>query len=239
MNKKTNSGTLGWQRHRPLLLLAVIGMIALVALAIELVPERSATPATYSDPAIEKSLAEEPMDLETHVHLKQLQLAFQQAVAMLHAREYEHAIVALHKVIEMEPTMPEAHTNMGFALLGLERYGAAKDFFIVATELDELQLNAYYGMALAYAGLELYPQAIGSMVTYEHRAEDGDKYLLNARQLITRWRDAADWRTADERFIQEVIDPTLNKAVDEAIKLAQDKEEDQSANPVDSEGGRG
>ncbi|RRJ85274.1 hypothetical protein D0544_09490 [Aestuariirhabdus litorea] len=210
--------------------MGVFGVIGLVALLIESFPEKRLAPpqAPLEEAAVET--ADKPMDLEAHVHLKQLQLAFQQAVLMLHAKQYELAVVALHKVIEMDPEMPEAHTNMGFALLGLERWGAAKDFFIVATELDPSQLNAYYGMALAYAGLELYPQAIGAMVTYEHRADDADAYRLNAHQLIERWRTAEDSRGADERFIDEVIVPTLKRVEEDAKRLTEERE---AATPSD------
>ena len=38
---------------------------------------------------------------------------------MLHAKQYEHALHAFHRVLELDPAMPEAHVNAGFALLGM------------------------------------------------------------------------------------------------------------------------
>src|SRR5215510_5188866 len=54
---------------------------------------------------------------------------FSQGVVMLHAKQYEHALTAFHRVLELEPAMPEAHVNAGFALLGLNEPAAARDFF--------------------------------------------------------------------------------------------------------------
>ena len=43
---------------------------------------------------------------------------FTQGVVMLHAKQYEHALTAFHRVLALDPAMPEAHVNAGFALLG-------------------------------------------------------------------------------------------------------------------------
>ena len=56
---------------------------------------------------------------------------FEQAVLMLHARQYEHAATALYRVLELAPAMPEAHVNMGYAMLGLKRGDAARGFFLL------------------------------------------------------------------------------------------------------------
>jgi hypothetical protein len=37
-----------------------------------------------------------------------------------------HAITALHRVLELAPQLPEAHVNMGFALLGLQQAEPAR-----------------------------------------------------------------------------------------------------------------
>ena len=91
-------------------------------------------------------------------HVRQMQrdefdARFRQAVVMLHARQYEHAVTALHRALEISPEIPEAHVNMGFALLGLQRHAAARDFFQSALELRPRQLNAYYGLAVAHERL--------------------------------------------------------------------------------------
>lgn len=115
---------------------------------------------------------------------------FAQAVAMLHARQYEHATTALHRVLELAPTLPEAHVNMGFALLGLARFGAARDFFASAAELRPEQANAYYGLAVAYEGLRDLPPALGAMRTYLHLARADDPHRSRARAALWEWEEA-------------------------------------------------
>jgi tetratricopeptide (TPR) repeat protein len=100
-----------------------------------------------------------------HVEAKraeEVKLRFDQGVVMLHARQYEHALTAFHRVLELSPGMPEAHVNAGYALLGLKRYGAARDFFESATVLRPSQVNAYWGLAVALEALGDKPGAIGA-----------------------------------------------------------------------------
>ena len=114
--------------------------------------------------------------------------AFQQAVVMLHARDYESAVQALHEVLALRPDMPEAHVNMGFALVGLERYKPARDFFVAATDLRPGQFNAYYGLAVVEEALGDMPAAIGAMRTYLHLAPDDDPYRAKAEAALWEWR---------------------------------------------------
>ncbi|MBK5104981.1 MAG: tetratricopeptide repeat protein [Burkholderiales bacterium] len=114
---------------------------------------------------------------------------FQQGVVMLHARQHNHAMTAFHRVLELDPTMPEAHVNMGFALIGLERYGAARDFFESAIALRKNQANAYYGLAVALDGLGDRPAAIGAMRSYVHLSRAGDPYQRKAQAALWEWEE--------------------------------------------------
>ena len=106
---------------------------------------------------------------------------------MLHARQHEHAITAFHRVLELDPAMPEAHVNMGFALIGLERYSAARDFFEGAIALRREQVNAYYGLAVALDGLGDRPAAIGAMRTFVHLSKADDPYQRKAQAALWEW----------------------------------------------------
>jgi tetratricopeptide (TPR) repeat protein len=112
---------------------------------------------------------------------------FQQGVVMLHAKQHSHAMTTFHRVLELDPTLPEAHVNMGFALIGLERYGAARDFFESALALRRDQANAYYGLALALDGLGDRPAAIGAMRSYVHLSPSDDPYLRKAQAALWEW----------------------------------------------------
>jgi len=116
-----------------------------------------------------------------------IDLRFQQGVIMLHAKQYEHAMTAFHRVLELDPAMPEAHVNMGFALIGRERYGAARDFFESAIALRREQVNAYYGLAVALDGLHDRSGAIGAMRSFVHLSKADDPHLRKAQAALWEW----------------------------------------------------
>lgn len=124
--------------------------------------------------------------------LEEIGRRFQQGVVMLHAKRHEHALTAFHRVLELDPAMPEAHVNMGFALIGLQRYSAARDFFESAIALRKGQVNAYYGLALALDGIGDRPGAIGAMHTYVHLSQPEDPYLRKAQAALWEWEAARE-----------------------------------------------
>ena len=117
---------------------------------------------------------------------------FQNAVIMLHAREYDYAVTALHRVLELAPRMPEAYVNMGFALLGLGQPAAARDFFLGAIELRPRLANAYWGLAVSLEAVCDQAGAIGAMRSYIHLTTSDDPYLPRARAALWEWEAAAD-----------------------------------------------
>lgn len=117
---------------------------------------------------------------------------FAQGVVMLHSRQYDFALAAFHRVLELAPEMPEAHVNAGFALLGMKEYAAARDFFESATELRREQANAYYGLAVALEGMKDLPGALGAMRTYLHRAPANDPYRVKAESALWEWQAALE-----------------------------------------------
>ena len=112
---------------------------------------------------------------------------FQQAVALLHAKQYDYAIMALDAVLEMAPDMPEAYVNMGFAFIGLEEYGPATKAFERAIDLRLNQYNAFYGMAVALEGLGEYEAALGAMRSFIHLAPPDDPFITKARAALWEW----------------------------------------------------
>lgn len=121
----------------------------------------------------------------------EVQRRFHQAVVMLHAKQFEHAATALHHVLVLAPKMPEAHTNMGFALLGLQRVRHARSFFESAVALNPAQANAYYGLALAAEADGDLPMAKGAMRSYLHLARDErPEHLARARAALWEWQPA-------------------------------------------------
>jgi len=110
---------------------------------------------------------------------------------MLHMRQHEYAVIAFHEVLAAAPELPEAHANMGFALLGLGQWTQARSFFESAIELRRDQLNAYYGLAVALNELGNLPGAIGAMQSYVHRAPADDPFRARAEAALWEWREGA------------------------------------------------
>lgn len=120
-----------------------------------------------------------------------LRARFDQGVMMLHMRQHEYAVIAFHEVLAAAPELPEAHANMGFALLGLGQWAQARSFFESAIELRREQINAYYGLAVALNELGNLPGAIGAMQSYVHRAPADDPFRARAEAALWEWREAA------------------------------------------------
>lgn len=117
-----------------------------------------------------------------------LQQQFDLAVQMLQERRYAQALGALHRVLALAPELPEAHVNLGFTLLGLQRPDAARASFDNAINLLPTQANAYYGLGLAYEALGDVPMATGAMRSYLHLARNEDPaHLRRARAALWEW----------------------------------------------------
>ena len=129
----------------------------------------------------------------------EIQQRFQLGVESLSAKKYEQALSDFHRVLQLSPTMPEAHVNSGFALVGLGRYALAKDFFEGAIELRKNQVNAYYGLAEALEGLNDLPGAIGAMRTYLHLSPVNDPYRRKAEAALWEWEAKVAGAQAKER----------------------------------------
>lgn len=132
---------------------------------------------------------QDPKGHAKQVRLDQITKRFEQAAAMLHAKQYDYAITALHRVLELSPRMPEAHANMGYALLGLEKHKAAGDFFNTAIELNPYLGNAYWGLAIVLEKSGDYQGALGAMRTYIHLAKPNDPYVRKARSALWEWEN--------------------------------------------------
>jgi len=113
--------------------------------------------------------------------------SFQNAAALLNARHYEQAVDAFHKVLMLQPEMPEAHVNMGFALIGLQRDEMARQFFQNAIDIRPAQGNAYYGLAVAHEGIGALQEAIDAMRIYVHLAPPNDPFRRKAESALWEW----------------------------------------------------
>lgn len=169
----------------------VVGLTAGVILAggaaVSLLPGSGVTSADAVRPAHEKPASE----------AAELASRFASAVELLRSGQHERAAIALHGVLVLAPEMPEAHVNMGYALLGMKRHEAARGFFEAASALRPSQANAYYGMAVALEQLHDLPGAVGAMRTYVHLSGQDDVHVRKARAALREWES----RLARERSL--------------------------------------
>lgn len=178
-------------RHRPDVRRRAL---IITAVATSLLGFALAMPITdFAPPTVPRLSFAEVLDLRAGERARAVQIRerFEQGVAMLQMRRYEYALTAFHRVLALAPRMPEAHVNMGFALLGLEQWAAARSFFESAIELRRDQINAYYGLAVALESMGDKAGALGAMQTYLHRAPADDPFRQRAAAALWEWREGA------------------------------------------------
>jgi tetratricopeptide (TPR) repeat protein len=173
------------------LMLTVIPIIA-GGLAIAYLPDWVRTAAVDDAGRVRPTHAREKAEAE-------IAQRFRQGVAALNAKRYEQAISDFHRVLELSPEMPEAHVNSGFAMIGMERYAVAREFFEGALALRGNQVNGYYGLAVALEGLGDLPGALGAMRTYLHLAPAGDPYRRKAEAAVWEWEAKVAGARAQEK----------------------------------------
>jgi len=170
---------------------AIITMVLVVVMLAMLAGFANRAQFDYHPPVSKKEvLIDAKADPRGHAQqyrINQIDERFQQAIAMLHAKQYDFAIKALHRVIELAPKMPEAYVNMGYALIGKEDYKAAADFFNAAIELKPYQANAYWGLAVSMEQLGELEVALGAMRSYIHLSPPNDPFLRKARSALWEW----------------------------------------------------
>ncbi len=175
--------------------LAVVVVICVVGLLSQWIPTRGVSVSVEPAQA-EQDFGEKRGEQAIDVHRTELDRRFEQAVVMLHAKRYEFALVALERVIALRPAMPEAHVNLGYALIGLEEWQRAARSFEAAIDLRPTQGNAYYGLAIALQGADDLLGARGAMRTYIHLAEADDPFVRKARAALWEWESPPE-RTND------------------------------------------
>lgn len=127
------------------------------------------------------------MRFATKEELRRFNNYYNRAAVLLHAKQYEYAIKALDKVIQMQPQMPDAYVNIGIAYLGLEQYDTALSAFAKAIDLKPDQANAYWGMAHVFEHRKDLEGALGAMRTFIHLSDQNNAYLARARSALWEW----------------------------------------------------
>jgi len=179
----------GWTERRPMAAALTVSLFVAGVAAVSLLPKPGLLAAGEATVlAVDPGL--DPAGHAQQARRAELEARFAQGVSMLHAKQYGFAATAWHRVLELAPKLPEGHVNMGFTMLGLERYDVARDFFATAIELRPMQANAYYGMAEAMDALNDRHGALGAMRTYLHLAAPNDPFVRKAQSAVWEWEEA-------------------------------------------------
>lgn len=95
---------------------------------------------------------------------------FLKGVTYLSERRFHEAVIVFTEATRQRPQLPEAFVNLGFANLGTQTWISAREAFERALELRKDQLNAYYGLAIAFDELGELEASVGAMRAYAHLA---------------------------------------------------------------------
>lgn len=104
-------------------------------------------------------------------NLAKSRAGFAEAVVLMAHNRHSEALEKLKDVIRLNPKMPEAHVNAGFALLEMKRPKEARFFFQSAIDMRPSMENPYYGLGEALIELGETNEAIGAMKTFVHLSE--------------------------------------------------------------------
>jgi len=114
---------------------------------------------------------------------------FNKALALMVNKQYQLAVVEWNQLLLLNPSLPEAHVNLGFSLFEIGMYQMAMDHFLQALDIKQYQVNAYYGLAICYEKLGDIQAASGAMRSFIHLADKADPYVRKARSALWEWEN--------------------------------------------------
>ncbi len=86
------------------------------------------------------------------------------AAALVQAKQFENAIVILHRILNIAPDNYTAHANLALSLFELKRYEEAKTEYLWLSETKPNIAVTYFFLAICYDNLREY---IDSMANYQ------------------------------------------------------------------------
>ncbi len=117
--------------------------------------------------------------------------AFTRGIEAMRLGDAQAAVAAFDQARAINPHVAEAHANLGFAYLAMERASEAASAFDRALTINPRQINAYYGLGAALEAAGDRKGAMGAMRTFVHLAAKDDPFRRKALSALWEW-EAAD-----------------------------------------------
>ncbi len=127
--------------------------------------------------------------------------------ALASRKDYDEAIAALRKGIELDPTSARAHNNLGVVLVSRRDFAGAAAELRRAIELDRTFAKAYSNLGIALTGMKDYAGAFAEFQRAADLAPDSPAALSNLGLALAERGRIDEAIAAHKRAI--AIDPTF------------------------------
>jgi len=173
----------------PKVFLIALLLIAVLGFGLSIVPNKfvEGHNRNFDNYATTPSYQNKPSDTMTKKQLA-LKEAFENATLLMRNNHYHQSLPFWHQVLKIDSKLPEAHVNLGFVMLELNRLNEAKKSFETALRYRPQQANGYFGLAEIYDRQNMHPEAIGAMRTFLHLSSN-EAYKTKARAAIWEWQE--------------------------------------------------
>jgi thioredoxin-like negative regulator of GroEL len=117
--------------------------------------------------------------------------AFARGIEAMRLGDAHAAAVAFDQARAINPHIAEAHVNLGFAYLAMERSREAATAFDRALTIDPRRINAYYGLGEALDAAGDRRGAMGAMRSFVHLTAKDDPFRRKALSALWEWEAVA------------------------------------------------
>lgn len=128
---------------------------------------------------------------DAHIGVTPFGQAFARGIEAMRLGDAHAAAAAFEQARAINPHIAEAHVNLGFAYIAMDRARDAVTTFEHALTINPRQTNAYYGLGTALEESGDRNGALGAMQSFIHLTDKDDPFRRKALSAIWEWEAAA------------------------------------------------